>query len=98
MAEIHEIGQGRVWTSQRAIEIGLVDGLNTLEGTIQSAAKLAGIESYQVDEYPKSKSLYQQQAFLEKQLGDLYPHYKLLHEMQTDKGLQSRLPFFIHFD
>lgn len=53
--EIDAIGQGRVWTGKQALELGLVDELGGIETAIRSAAELAGIENYAVDEYPAKK-------------------------------------------
>jgi len=51
-----EIAQGRVWTGNAAKDVGLVDELGGLEVAIASAAKMAGLENYVLDEYPKAKS------------------------------------------
>jgi protease-4 len=56
-AAIHEIAQGRVWTGQKAIELGLVDEIGGLDAAIKHAAKLANIENdYRLDgpEPPKA--------------------------------------------
>lgn len=50
--EVHAIAQGRIWSGKKALEIGLVDKLGTLEDAIASAATLAGLEEYRVKEYP----------------------------------------------
>lgn len=111
--QIHDIAQGRVWTGPKAVEIGLVDRLGTLEEAISSAANLAGIETYQINEFPKTKNPFQQligqimdpeqtkiqqQAIIRRQLGEWYPYYEFLYEINTNKGPQARLPFFIHFN
>jgi len=44
--DVHEIAQGRVWSGDKALELGLVDSLGDLEQAIESAEKLAGIEDY----------------------------------------------------
>ncbi|MEM8799594.1 MAG: signal peptide peptidase SppA [Pseudomonadota bacterium] len=43
---VDEIGQGRVWSGQRALELGLVDKIGTLFDTINAAAKAADLETY----------------------------------------------------
>lgn len=53
--EVNEIAQGRVWTGEQAIDINLVDELNTLDGTVQKAAELADISEYRIAEYPQLK-------------------------------------------
>ena len=52
-AKVDEIGQGRVWTGADAIKIGLVDEIGTLNDAIEYAASAAGLESWQLSEYPK---------------------------------------------
>lgn len=41
---VDSIGQGRVWTGKRAVELGLVDALGGLPEALEAAKKLAGIE------------------------------------------------------
>lgn len=41
---VHEIAQGRVWTGAKALELGLVDRIGTLDDAIAWAAELAKIE------------------------------------------------------
>lgn len=53
VAEIDSVGQGRVWTGQRAIEKGLVDELGGLDRAIEIAADLADISEYKLVEYPR---------------------------------------------
>jgi len=48
---VDQIAQGRVWTGQQALELGLVDQLGDLNDAIQVAAELAEIDQYRV-EYP----------------------------------------------
>ncbi len=43
---IHTIAEGRVFDGQKAVELGLVDNLGTLDNAIDSAAGLAGLEKY----------------------------------------------------
>jgi protease-4 len=44
-ADVDAIAQGKVWTGETAVEIGLVDGLGDLDEAIAAAASLAGLES-----------------------------------------------------
>ena len=46
---IHQIAQGRVWSGQKALEIGLVDQLGSLETVIAAAAKRANVSNYRVE-------------------------------------------------
>jgi len=57
---IHEIAQGRVWTGEKALELGLVDELGDLQDAIASAATLAGISDYKVNYRRKPLSVVEQ--------------------------------------
>lgn len=46
--EVDKIAQGRVWSGKKALEIGLVDKLGSLNDAIKSAAKLAELEDYDI--------------------------------------------------
>jgi len=50
---VENSAQGRVWTGKQALEIGLIDSLGGLQETITAAANLAGIENYNLMEYPQ---------------------------------------------
>lgn len=52
---VEEIAEGRVWAGSRAQEIGLVDGMGSLEDAISKAAELAKLKKYEVVVYPEEK-------------------------------------------
>ena len=105
---VNEVAQGRVWTGEKAKEIGLVDELGGLDEAIEKAAALAEIESYRLSEYPKIKDPVQQliekylqpkesvkASILKAELGEMYPYYKELRAVSKTKGPQARMPFMI---
>ncbi len=47
------IAGGRVWTGQKALELGLIDEIGGLEDAIAKAAELTELEEYKIAEYPK---------------------------------------------
>ena len=51
--DIKKIAEGRVWLGKDALEIGLVDSLGNIDDAIVKAAQLAGIESYDINYYPR---------------------------------------------
>lgn len=53
--EIDRIGQGRVWTGNQALSLGLVDELGGLERAIEIAAEHAGLDDYSKIYYPDQK-------------------------------------------
>ena len=65
------IAQGRVWTGQSALKIGLVDELGNLDDAIRIAAEKAGLKDFKVAEYP-----YVEEEF----------YTKILKEIQKGKG------------
>ena len=46
---VKEIAKGRVYSGERALELGLVDEIGKLEDAISYAANLAGLEEYKTD-------------------------------------------------
>ncbi|MCY0968701.1 signal peptide peptidase SppA [Chryseobacterium wangxinyae] len=58
--DIDAIGGGRVWSGTRAKQIGLVDELGSLEDAVKFAAQKAGLKSYHVSSYPKTKTTFEQ--------------------------------------
>ncbi|MCI5084000.1 MAG: signal peptide peptidase SppA [Saprospiraceae bacterium] len=106
--EVNEIAQGRVWTGEAALEVGLVDKIGDLEDAIKSAAKLADLDEYRITEYPKVKDplerliedLLQEEevhmrAILKSELGDWYPYYEEMQRIKDSKGAQAKLPFIL---
>ena len=101
------IGQGRVWTGEQAIKIGLVDQLGNLEDAIAEAAKLAELEKYSTDSYP-APSKFIEQLLKQKQdsyfdthmraaLGDVYPMLATMQWMMQPQRIEqcvyARIPF-----
>ncbi|MDZ7686502.1 MAG: signal peptide peptidase SppA [Gammaproteobacteria bacterium] len=58
--EVDEIAQGRVWSGQTAVEIGLVDAIGNLDDAIQSAALLADATDYEILHIEKELSAREQ--------------------------------------
>lgn len=52
-AQVDSIAQGRVWTGNDALKLGLVDKIGGLEDAIKHAATLGKTKSYQVENYPE---------------------------------------------
>ena len=58
--DVHDVGIGKVWSGERALEMGLVDKLGDLNDSIELAKKTAGKgDDYKtiVVEYPQSETL-----------------------------------------
>ncbi|MCC6279558.1 MAG: signal peptide peptidase SppA [Saprospiraceae bacterium] len=112
--QIHEIAQGRVWPGTKAKEIGLVDDIGGMDRALSAAAKLAGLDKYRTTEFPRTQTGIEQliekftknkdsdegikSMIIRSELGDMYPLYKNLREMQRSKGIQARLPYELIFN
>ena len=102
-AEIDSIGQGRVWTGEQAIEIGLVDKLGGIDDAIKEAAALAEVTDYAVTTADGPKDFFTK--FLEKKmdeakvsmvksvLGDQYELFNSIQKTKTQQGIIARMPF-----
>ena len=108
--EINEVAQGRVWTGQKGLEIGLVDELGDLNTAIEIAAGLADVaDDYKIDEYPKiKKEVWEELAeqlmasnataqFRQKSItkSDLYKQYLQVEKIMQYREPMARLPFVI---
>tara|TARA_R110002051_G_scaffold148458_1_gene221047 strand:+ start:20 stop:1780 length:1761 start_codon:yes stop_codon:yes gene_type:complete len=107
MAQVDSVAQGRVWSGNEALEIGLVDELGNLNDAINAAAEMASLGSYGVKKFPKYKSGFERfmedlegasvhfkESLLKEEIGD--EAYKILKELQSfkeQKGIQARMPF-----
>jgi protease-4 len=104
-AEVDSIGQGRVWSGEDALGLGLVDELGDMRAAIRYAAQIAGVSDYSTQDYPKMKDPFQefvedlagqQQASIMKEvLGEEFRFYEQFKSIQNIRGIQARLPYFI---
>jgi protease-4 len=102
---VDSIGQGRVWSGTSAQKIGLVDEIGGLKDAIHGAAKLAGIESYAVNEFPVLEDPYMRiisqlggdikMSILKNELGESVKLFNIVKEIREMSGIQARLPYFI---
>jgi protease IV len=102
-AQVDSIGQGRVWSGEDALKIGLVDVLGGLETAIEIAAKKAGLENYRLVNLPEQKDPLQKilssfsadvkSSFVKNELGEQYKYYQMLQSIMNQKGVQARLEY-----
>jgi protease-4 len=103
-AAIDSIGQGRVWTGEQALAIGLVDELGGLDRAIEIAAEQAGLEAFSRVDLPGEKD------FLLSLIDDLsgnirlkmakgllddtaFRHLMMIENLRRQDLIQARLPF-----
>lgn len=106
---IDSIAQGRVWSGEDALQLGLVDRVGSLQNAIDCAARMVKLDKYGLKEYPESGNwlqnlLHKQKqepvAMIREQLGEeqFKVYNELLRVKEMTKSTQARLPyqFFIH--
>jgi len=101
---VDSIAQGRVWSGEDAVRLGLVDKLGGLEDAINSAARLAKLDSYRLREYPQKENWISSllntnkqtpQALIRQEIGEEnFKIYQQLQQVQQMVGtVQARLPY-----
>ena len=102
---IDSIAQGRVWTGNAGIGVGIVDRIGTLQDAINCAARMARLSSYRTREYPEPPSLINRlmnsdvnasakASAVKEELGDNgYSFLMQLKKLESMIGsIQTRLP------
>jgi protease-4 len=96
--------EGRVWTGNQALEIGLVDELGGIERAIEIAAEMANLgKSYVIFEYPRMRSMIDELLYpakeelaaktLKEYLGESFELFMLLKDIKEQDYIQARIPF-----
>jgi protease-4 len=107
MEFVDSIAQGRVWSGTKAVKIGLVDRIGSLDDAIASAAAKAKVKSYWLKEYPGKPGLLEafmgdkaessKESAIREELGaEGYKTYTTIRNLKQFIGMaQARLPFEI---
>ena len=100
---VNEIAQGRIWTGQQALGIGLVDQLGTLNDAVAYAAEMAQVADYAVKDYPAQQDFVTRlldatkENYMEREvrslLGENYQVIQLMKQLEGGNYLQARIPF-----
>ena len=99
------IAEGRVWTGEQGLKIGLVDELGNLDDAVAYAAKLAEVENYRAVGYPAPSNPFEQllgdkkSGYLTSQLrnilGDGYKVFSFVQGIKDKDAVQARIPYEI---
>jgi protease-4 len=102
---IDSIGQGRIWSGQKALELGLVDRIGGVQDALDCAARMAKLKTYRLREYPEPENFldlllnnYTQTVkakTIREDLGEQGAKwYQTMSDYQSMSGTpQARLPF-----
>jgi protease IV len=102
---IDSIAQGRVWSGQQALQLGLIDRSGSIQDAVDCAARMAKTSDYRLREYPEPKGLvdlllnnYKKSVKMQAMKDELgtggMQLYDALSNLRSGIGLnQARLPF-----
>ena len=105
-AQVDAIGQGRVWSGQDALKIGLIDNIGGMDQAIKAAAALGKTKKFSTVDYPEYEKefgdLFQKlmpfaqskQSIIEAEIGK--QNYELLQhikQLSTQKGIQAKMSY-----
>ncbi len=103
--QVDEIGQGRVWSGENAMEIGLVDEFGGLNDAIALAAEIEGLEEYRTVSLPSLPNPFEElfktggdnirARFIKNELGEKYRYYEYFKKMSGLNGIYARMPYDI---
>jgi protease-4 len=106
--QVDEIGQGRVWAAESAMNNGLIDLYGGVDDAVKLAAEKAGLERYRIVQLPKIKDPLEEwlKEFsgnarmwtMKNELGENYRIYQELKGLTRTKGILARLPYTIQID
>lgn len=98
-----EIAEGRVWTGEDALKLGLVDELGGIYQALDKAASLAQLTDYTARSYPAQEDKWLRllnmkadhyiQSQLHSAMGDFYPGIRFMQHIKQADRIQARLPF-----
>ena len=104
---VHELAQGRVWSGKQALNNGLIDAIGGLDSAISSAASIAEIEDYKIENYPNYdkdvRGYFQNMPFMnlkedlmKEWLGDSnFILFKQLNSIKKKQGIQMGMPYIL---
>lgn len=105
-AAIDSIGQGRVWTGEMAIKLGLVDTIGGLDTAIEIAKSAAEVEDYTLMTYPAEPSMMDMLKGLanvkakayflpSSDAARIYNDLQRINTMQQRDPLQAIMPYMV---
>ena len=103
--QVDAIGQGRVWSGQDAIKIGLVDKIGGMDEAIKEAARLGKTTKYRTQDFPEFEKDFSdilskfglaqsKESIIKEQIGE--QNYQILQhikQMTSQKGVQARMAY-----
>ena len=94
--EVHAVAKGRIWSGEKASQLGLVDFLGSLDDAVSSASNLANLKNYKVITYVKELDPFE--VFLSELLDSLDIKINLSQKTKTMINFFSDQYNFIDVD
>ncbi len=102
---IDSIGQGRIWSGKKALQLGLIDRIGGVQDALDCAARMAKLKTYRLREYPEPENWLDlllnsytesvKAKTIREDLGEQGARwYQMMSDYQSMAGTpQTRLPF-----
>jgi protease-4 len=103
--QVDAIGQGRVWSGQDAIKIGLVDKIGGMDDAIKEAARLGKTTKYRTQDFPEFEKDFgdilskfglaqSKESMIKEEIGEQnYAILQHIKQMSSQKGVQARMAY-----
>jgi protease-4 len=103
--QVDAIGQGRVWSGQDALKIGLVDKIGGMDEAIKEAAKLGKTTKYRTQDFPEYDKEFgdilskfglaqSKESIIKETVGEQnFEILKHLKQITAQKGIQARMAY-----
>lgn len=103
--QVDAIGQGRVWSGQDALKIGLVDKIGGMDEAIKEAAKQGKTSKYHTQDFPEYEKDFSEilskfglaqskENIIKEAVGEQnFEILKHLKQMTSQKGVQARMAY-----
>jgi len=85
LEELKNIAGGRVWSSNYALDSGLINEIGILQDAVNKAADLAGLTDFQIKYYPEKRSIFQE--FIDRRFNLSYMYSYLRYDLEDEFGL-----------
>jgi protease-4 len=102
---VDSIAEGRVWSGNNALKLGLIDTLGGLNTAIEIAAKKAKLDHYRITELPRLEDPFAQiikelsgdikERLLRHEMSGHYNQYRLVKQVLNGDRIQARIPYEI---
>jgi len=102
------IAEGRVWTGNQALKLGLVDAIGGIDVAVKEAAKLAELTEYSTNGFPRKIDFFERLMndqkeelsvrMMKEYLGEDYKLFQTIKDFKQEDYMQARIPYGVRID